>query len=128
VAERTSDPTFADTGWADDQHIELALDPVAGDEAGEQRSVEPARCRQIDILDDGEVSQPGEFQPGGEALVLPFDDLAIDHQGETILERQGGDVGLAALLVEGLGHAGQAEGDEAIEGGMSKHGGTFRQW
>lgn len=83
-------------------------------------SREAARGSEIDILDDGRVSQPGEFQPGSEALVLPFDDFAIDHDGETVLERERGDVGLAALVVEGLDHAGQAESDQTIESGMGE--------
>lgn len=74
------------------------------------------------------MSQPGELQAGGEALVLAFDDLAINHQGEAILEWESGDVGLAALVVEGLGHAGQAEGEQAIKGGMGEHGWPCRQW
>ncbi len=43
VAERAGDPALAHPGRADDQQVQLALDPVAGDEAGEQGSVEAAR-------------------------------------------------------------------------------------
>jgi hypothetical protein len=32
VAESTGDPTLADPGWANDQQIVVALDPLAGDE------------------------------------------------------------------------------------------------
>ena len=33
VAERTGEKTFADSGWADDDQVELAVDPIAGDRA-----------------------------------------------------------------------------------------------
>ena len=55
VAEGAGDPALAHPGRAEDQQIQLALDPVAGDEAGEQGSVEAARGGEIDILDDGQV-------------------------------------------------------------------------
>ena len=42
VPERACDPTFSDAGRADDQQVELAFDPVTGDEAGEQGSIEAA--------------------------------------------------------------------------------------
>lgn len=38
VAERAGDPALADAGRANDRQVELTLDPVAADEAGEQRS------------------------------------------------------------------------------------------
>ena len=122
VAERAGDPALADAGRADDQQVLLAVDPVAGDELGEQGSVEAARGAQIDVLDDGGLPQRGELQARGEALVLALDRLAVDHQGETLLEGECGDVGLAALVVEGLGHAGQAEGDQAFVGGWVSMG------
>ena len=41
VAERAGDPTFADAGRTDDEQVLLPIDPVAGDELGEQRLSSP---------------------------------------------------------------------------------------
>lgn len=51
-------------------------------------------------------------------LFSTLDRLAIDHHGETFLEGERGDIGLAALVFERLGHAGEPECDQAIVGGM----------
>jgi hypothetical protein len=53
-----------------------------------------------------------------EALVLTFDRLAVDYHGETLLEGERGNIGLAALVFERLRHAGEPECDQAIMGGM----------
>ena len=51
--------------------------------------------------------------------------LAIDHQADPLLEREGGDVGRSALVLEGLGHSGQAEGDQTFMRWMGKHRVSF---
>ena len=43
VAEGAGDPTLADTGLADDEQVLVPLDPLAGSQILEQRSVEPTR-------------------------------------------------------------------------------------
>jgi len=53
--------------------------------------------------------------------------VPIEQQRETLLEAQGGDVGLSSLLVERLRHAGQAEGLQAFLGRMGEHRISF-QW
>ncbi len=82
VAERASKPTFADAGRAAEDQIVVRVDPVAGDELLEQRAIETARGAVIDILDGGLLAQPGIAQPGGEPLVAPIGDLAIEQQAE----------------------------------------------
>jgi hypothetical protein len=52
VAERASNPTFADAGWADDEQILVPCDPLAGNEFLQQRPVEAARGFVVDVLDD----------------------------------------------------------------------------
>ena len=72
VAERASQPAFADAGRAADRQIVVRVDPVAGDELLEQRAIEPARSAVIDILDERLLAQPGIAQSGGELLVVPI--------------------------------------------------------
>jgi hypothetical protein len=107
--------------WADDEQILVACDPLAGNEFLEQRSVEAARGFVVDVLDDSGLAQAGGLEAAFEALVLTLDRLAIDHHGETFLEGERGDIGLAALVFERLGHAGEPECDQAIMGGMGQH-------
>jgi len=62
------------------------------------------------------LAQAGELEPGGEPLVLAFDGLAIDHHRDALLEGERGDVGLSPLVFQRLGHAGEAERDQAVVG------------
>ena len=63
----------------------------------------------------------GEFELGlleasGQGAVFLPEPLAFDQQAEASLEVQVGEVGLAALFFQGLGHALQAQGVEFVEG------------
>ena len=51
VAERRGEPALADAGRAADQEIDAVADPATLNEAGEQRTVEPARGAVVDVLD-----------------------------------------------------------------------------
>jgi hypothetical protein len=62
VAERASNPTFADAGWADDEQILVPCDPLAGNEFLEQRPVEAARGFVVDVLDDSGLAQVGGLE------------------------------------------------------------------
>lgn len=68
---------------------------------------------QIDVFDDGGLPEASELEPGEEASVVALGDLAIDHEGEPLFEGKGIDIGLPELIVEGLGHADEAECEEA---------------
>jgi hypothetical protein len=105
----------------------VALDPFAAGEAEEQAAIEPADGAVVDVLGRGLLPQACEPQPGGEALGVALQRLAVDQQGEPVLEGQFGGIGLAPLLLERPGHAGQAEFVQALEGGVAQHGGP-PQW
>ena len=126
VAERAGKPTFAGAGRPADQQALVPCDPVAGDELGEQCLVETARRLHVDILDDGRLAQARELQSADESLVLALDRLAVDHEREPLLEAKRGNVGLLALLLQRLGHAGEPERDQAVVCGMREHRLSFR--
>ncbi len=129
MAKRASDPAFADAGRPGDQKPFGALDPAAGDELLEQRAVDAARGSQVDVFDDGVLAQSRKLQARAKTLRVALGGLAIDHQAEPLLEGESGDIGGSPLLLEGLGHAGKAKGDQAFVGGMGKHCVSFRgQW
>ncbi len=60
----------------------------------------------------GADSELGLAQPDGGALGVAAGDLALDEQGEAIFEDESAEVGVAALVFEGLGYADQAEAVE----------------
>src|SRR6516164_4336900 len=128
VAERAGNKTLADAGLPDDQHVLMTFDPIAGDELGKQRLVEPTRHFYIYVLDDGRLAQPCELEPGGQPLVLALDGLAVDYESEPLFEVEGGEVALPSLFFERLGHAGEPERDQPFVTGMSEHRVSFRQW
>src|SRR3954469_23921305 len=126
VPERTGKPTLAGAGRAADQQALVPCDPIAGDELGEQRLVETARHLHVDILDHGRLAQARVLQSTDKSLVLPLDGLAVDHEREPLLEAKRGNVGLLALLLQRLGHAGKPEGYQAVVCGMREHRLSFR--
>ena len=121
MPEGAGDPAFADAGRAADQQIVVSVDPIAGGELLEQGAVETADGAQIDVLDHCGLAQAGELEAGHEALIVALGGLAVDHQPEALLKAECGDVRLPPLLLECLGHAVQAEGDQAFMGRVVEH-------
>lgn len=115
------DPAFPQAGGAGDQQVLGPPDPAAVGEMGEDGAVEAAGRAQVGVLDAGGMAQGGELQPGGEAAGVPLGGFAVDEQAEALLEGHDLAGRGAALVVERLGHAGQAEGNEAVAGGMGEH-------
>src|SRR5665213_3735638 len=70
VAQRARDPALADAGRAGDEQVLLARDPVTIDQLGKEGPLDAARRAQIDILDDGRLTQRGELQACNEPLVV----------------------------------------------------------
>src|SRR5215467_6305045 len=56
-----------------------------------------------------------------EPLVLALDGFAIDEQGEPLLERKRGNIGLMPLLLKGPCHTDEAERGEPFLGWMCEH-------
>ena len=81
----------------------------------------------VHILRGGLLAQPGEAQPGRQPLAVAFQRLALDQHGQAVLEAEIGCIGMAPLLLEGAGHAGEAEFAQAVRGGMGQHG-CSPQW
>src|SRR5712671_4903770 len=61
-----------------------------------------------DILEAGGLAQLGKAQTLGERGIVAFDGLAIDQHRQTLVEAEAIAVGQALLLLERLGHAGEA--------------------
>src|SRR6266851_8391960 len=78
VTESARQPRLADAGRPDHDQVVMIAHPLAGSELLEQGAVEPAVGAEVDVLDDGGLTQPGFAQATGEALVLAARRLAID--------------------------------------------------
>ena len=61
-------------------------------------------------------------QPGGELAVGAFGGLAVEQQGEPFGVAEAFGALVVLQLGEGAGHAGEAELDELIDGGMCEQG------
>ena len=118
VAEGAGEPRFADPGGTFDDEIVRGVDPIAGDQPLEQGSIEITRRAPVDILDGGALTELGMTQPGGELAVGALGGLAVEQQGEPLGVAEAGGALVALQLGEGAGHAGEAELDELIDGGM----------
>ena len=121
VAQGAGDPALADSGGADDGQVFVMIDPVAGDEPGEQRPVDAARCAQVDVLGRRVLAQAGELEACGDAAGVAVGGFAIGHDADALLEGQGEDVGRGALFLEGSCHAGEAKGDQTFVGRVGEH-------
>src|SRR5882757_2180592 len=118
VAEGASDETFAGAGRAQDQNVVVPVQPTAAGERVDEAAVETARGAVVDILEAGGLAQPGKTQALGERDVVAFDGLAIDQHGQALVEAEAIAVGQALLLLERLGHAGEAQAAQCLDRGV----------
>src|SRR3954468_21252392 len=103
----------------------MPLDPLATGQPLEQGTIEAASGVMIDVLGGGLLAPAGEPQPGSQALGIALQRLAIDQQGEAVLEPEFGALRLAPLFFEGACHADEAEFAEAVTGGVGEHWGLL---
>ena len=106
----------------------MVADPLAGRKLEKEGTVEAAVGAEIDVLDDGRLAQPGLTQAAGEPLVLAAGRLAIDEQPEPILATEFAGIGGVVQLKKGVGHGGEAERAQALDGGMDQHRISSGQW
>lgn len=123
MTQRAGDPAFPEAGRPGDQQVLVATDPGAVDEMGDDGAVDTPRCAKMPVLDAGGLTKGRGLEPGGKALGVPLGGLMIDQQTEPVFEVEivegGRDL---ALRVQRLGHAGDAQGDEALGRGVGQQG------
>lgn len=121
VAKGRGEPALADAGRSAQDQVLVGLDPVAVGQLLEQCTVEAARGTIVDVLDRGLMAQPGIAQAGKQTLVAPIAELAIVQQSESFRMGQSGGFGGCFDVGKALGHAGQPELMEKVEGRMGVH-------
>jgi hypothetical protein len=124
VAERTAEPTFADSGRPANQQIVVRIDPGTLHELEEEGAIEAARGAVIDVFDASLVAQLGVAQTGGESLVAAMADFALEQQAEPFEMGELGGFAAGLDFVAGLEHGVEAELAELVERGMSEHDGA----
>ena len=121
VAESAGQVGLAGPGRPGDQHGLAVLDPLSGGEAEDEGAVEAAGRLEVEVFDRRVEVELGESLEAQVAALGSFGPLAFEEQRQAVLEGEFADVGHGELLLEGLGHAGQAQFVEQIEGGLAKH-------
>ena len=94
----------------------MLADPLAAGKLEEESTVEPAVGAEVDVLDYRRLAQPGLAQAAGKSLVLAAGRLAIDEQPKPIFAAEFAGIGRVLHLDEGVGHGGQAERAQALDG------------
>jgi hypothetical protein len=64
-------------------------------------------------------------QASTQLALFPVGPLGIDEQADAILEAQFGELGVAELALEGLGHGREAQRTQFVDGGVSEHRVSF---
>jgi hypothetical protein len=99
----------------------MFLDPGGGTQLIDLGTLQAARMTIVDILEGGRLLELSVPESRRQAAVFFPQPLAFDQESETRLEIEVGDVALAALFFEGIGHAVQTEGAELLERWMGEH-------
>lgn len=121
VAECTGKPGLAGAGWADNDQVVGLTNPLAGGEGLEERTVKAASGAVVDVLDGGGLTELGAGQATRDATVVAGGGLAIDEEAEPIGMRHLGRLGIVLQFDAGIGHGGEAECAQAIDGGVNEH-------
>ena len=127
VAERASEPTFAQAARPGHEQIAALGDPVAGGELEEEGAVEPARVLIVDVLDAGGMTQARDPGARFELLLSAQRQLVFEQQTEPFGMIEAAGFGFVFEFLESFGQAVKAEGVQLIERGVSEHG-ISSQW
>ena len=88
----------------------------------EERPVEASWGAVVDVFDYSlSVAQLGVPQPVLQAAVVALGDLSVEQEGEPFGMGEPVGLGLPLHLVEGLGHAGEAEFSELVACRVLEH-------
>jgi len=121
VAERAGEPTLAQPAGAGYEQIAALGDPVAGGELEEQGAIEPARALIVDVLDAGGMTQASDPGAGLEPLLSAQRQLVFEQQTEPFRVIEAAHFGFVFEFLESLGHAGETEGVQLFDCGVSEH-------
>lgn len=81
----------------------MLADPLAAGQHLDGGAVEPARRAQVEVFHAGRLAHAGPAQPLLQGGVEGSAVLDVDQQGQALGERQGVDLGLPELGLQGIG-------------------------
>ncbi len=122
LSQRTSQVCFAGAGGSGDENDLMVTDPVGAGQAQDDGAIQAPWGAEVEVLDGGREAELGLSQQPGETPILADRSLALDEEGEAVLEGEALDIGHGLLFIECIGHAGEAEFAELGEGLFKKHG------
>jgi hypothetical protein len=128
MTKGTGKPTLAGAGRACQQEPVTLAYPVAACELEEERAVEASLGAEVDVLDLRVMTQPGGAGTSLKALLAPHRCFLLEQDGEPFAMIEGAGFRLGSEILEGFGHAVQAEVAHHVEGGMGQHDLFFPQW
>ena len=121
MTEGAGQEALAGARGAGDQDALVVADPLAAGEAQDEGSLQSSRASEVEVLNGGLKMELGHLEEPGEAPVVAEGDLPFQEEGQTVVEGEALDVGHAHLFFQGLGHAGEAELVELVEGLVRQH-------
>lgn len=95
--------------------------PLGVSQCEDDRSVQPARTAEVEVLDRRVDAELGRPEVPLQAAVVAVLGLPVDEHPQALLEGEGLVVGAFELLREGAGHAREVERVELLEGRVGEH-------
>lgn len=121
LAKSAGQPALADTGRAGQQQPVPFADEAAAGELEEEPAIETADGSEVGIFDLRVVTQFGGAGAGFEALLAPQRRLSLKQQREPFAVLQSAGFRLRVEILEGFGHAMEAEIAKHVESRMGQH-------
>ena len=94
----------------------MGANPVASQETGNLRAVQSTRLPVVDVFGAGVLLEARQLQQAGQAAIVAAGAFVIDEQAQTFVKGEFAAGGLLQLSGIGLGHAGQLEPAQRVEG------------
>jgi len=122
MTKRTGQEGLPGARWADDQKRGVLTDPVPRCESHDEGAIESALGAEVHVLDTGGEAKACELEEPRKAAVLSRCTLSFQEEREPLLEGEPGEIGYAPLLLQRLGHPGEAERVQEVERLLGQHG------
>jgi hypothetical protein len=124
MAQRATQPGFANTCRAGDEDVVTLPHPLACGEAGDKGLIPSPWMPIVEIFDTGGLAPLGLTHARGQPPVCPLRTLAVHQEAEALLEGEGRDVRHLEWLDEGLIHTRKSQGLQCVEVRMRAHEGS----